>query len=139
MPRGNRCPWLPRECLAAAHPLQGPNNDNLGWITYSLSPGAVGHTPKAATIRLEYSAGAWTKGSRIEPDYRGVMGLHGGATLSGIGQNAAGKAFVSVAKDMGRSGNATEFHGDHQRRSGIGQPKQYAGWSHGRSGPNGAI
>jgi len=85
-----------------------PNNDHLGWIVYTLSPGVVDNTPDAATIRLQYSAGPWEQGSRIAPDYRGVMSLPGGATLSGIGQNAAGKAFISVAKDMVRD-SATQL------------------------------
>ena len=70
----------------------------LGWITYTLSPGAMGHTPSTANIRLRFSAGPWNPESDIEPDFHGVMTLSYGGTLNGIGQTAAGKAFVAITE-----------------------------------------
>ena len=96
---GKPLPLAASGSFAAGSAAPGPNNDNLGWITCGFSPGQTGNTPKTATIRLQYSAGPWTKGQRIKPDFNGVKGLPGSATLSGIGQNATGKAFVSIAKD----------------------------------------
>ena len=79
------------------------NKENLGWIKYTLSPGTVGHTPKTVNIRLEYSVGPWKYDSKIVPDYSGVMTFSEGSVLSGIGQTAAGKAFIGIAEDWSRT------------------------------------
>jgi hypothetical protein len=75
-----------------------PANGMLGWITYTLSPGALGQTPSTANVRLRFSAGPWGPGPDIEPNFRGVVTLGHGSTLNSIGQTAADKAFIAIAQ-----------------------------------------
>ena len=97
---GKPLPLAANGSLGSGIRLPNNDNENLGWITYTLSPGAVDHTPKTADIHLEYSVGAWKVGKVIAPSFSGVMTLWRGAMLNGIGQNAAGNAFISVAENL---------------------------------------
>ena len=99
---GKLIPLAAGGMMASRPSAPAADNGNLGWITYTLSPGPVGHTPKVATIRLKYMPGRGVSRSSLEPDFHGVCSLPASAMLSGIGQNAAGKAFVSVARDIAR-------------------------------------
>jgi hypothetical protein len=88
----------PQDCGSAVC-YRRPNNSTLSWIIYTFSPGAVGRTPTIATISLEYSLGPWTDvASNIWPDIAGGLRL-GAGTLMAIGQNARGKAFVTLTRD----------------------------------------
>ena len=73
-----------------------PNTGDLGWIVCTLSPGSKGKTPETATIRLYYTAGPWSEGPPIRPDYEGELDFPGGATLFDIGENGFHKAFISI-------------------------------------------
>jgi hypothetical protein len=81
---------------------------DLGWITHTLSPGRFHETPETVTVRLKYGAGPWKSGGDVGTDFRGVMHLADRSTLSGIGQNADGKAFISITEDWSRA-PATQF------------------------------
>lgn len=84
------------------------SNGELGWITYTLSPGSSPAIPAKVTVRLKYSAGPWMKGSEIESDFRGSMALRDGAYLNGFGQGTDGKAFVPLSIDRTQNAN-TQF------------------------------
>ena len=76
------------------------STDHLGWISYVLSSGLAGRTPAVVDVELKYGVGEWrAAGETIPPDFHGLMCLEYGATLSSIGQDSRGKAFIAVVRD----------------------------------------
>lgn len=78
---------------------QEPNSRNgeLGWKTWSLSPGEGTNIPARVTVQLCYTAGPLERVQEIAPDFSGGMSLEGAGGLNGIGNTAKGKAFISFS------------------------------------------
>ncbi|MDB6019861.1 MAG: Serine/threonine protein kinase [Pedosphaera sp.] len=76
-------------------------NGNLGWITYTLSPGKDTNIPAHVTVRLRYTVGPLERTQEVEVQSgtRNSIGLEGSSLLNGLGQDADGKAFVAIAVD----------------------------------------
>jgi hypothetical protein len=74
-------------------------NGNLGWLTYTLSPGEGTNIPARVTVRLRYTIGPLERTQEVATDYHGSMSLEGNSQLNGVGQNSEGKAFVAIAVD----------------------------------------
>ncbi|EDY19296.1 serine/threonine protein kinase [Chthoniobacter flavus Ellin428] len=74
-----------------------PETQNVGWIGCAISPGWSSDVPARVTVRLNYVVGSLENTEAIEPDFNGGMPLEGSSQLGGIGQNAEGNAFVTVA------------------------------------------
>ncbi|HUJ09226.1 MAG TPA: protein kinase [Verrucomicrobiae bacterium] len=79
-----------------------PNGD-LGWLTDTLSPGEGTNILARVTVRLRYTIGPLerTREVAVSPNTRVLMSLEGDSGLNGVGQNADGKAFVSIAVAAG--------------------------------------
>jgi hypothetical protein len=73
---------------------------NLGWLTFTLSPGEGDRIPSAVNLRLEYALGPPQGVQTVAPDFRGGMSLAGSSHLNGVGQDSDGKAFVAIAVDV---------------------------------------
>jgi serine/threonine protein kinase len=78
---------------------QEPNsrNGNLGWKTWSLSPGDGTNIPASVTVQLRYTVGPLERVKDIAPDFSGMMSLEGDGQLNGMGQTVEGKAFVAFS------------------------------------------
>jgi len=74
-------------------------NGNTAWLVRTLSAGAATNLPTRVTVRLRYTLGPPAYPKPITPDFRGAMSFPGGSMLNGLGQNADGKAFISIAGD----------------------------------------
>jgi hypothetical protein len=74
-------------------------NGQMGWYGATLSPGAGVNLPHHVTVRLRYTIGELekTQDVPVTPGGGMVMTLEGGSHLGSVGQNAAGRAFVSLA------------------------------------------
>jgi predicted Ser/Thr protein kinase len=91
-------PGAPR---GSASGRQGANeyDDNLGWLTATLSldPGkdAVHHI----TVQLRYTMGPLENVHElvVKPNHHTAMDLEGESQLNGLGQDVDGNAFVSIA------------------------------------------
>jgi hypothetical protein len=75
-------------------------DENLGWLTYTLSPGKGTGAPATMTIKLRYTLGPWKQGPQFEPNESGIIALGNGSQFNGLGQNAEGNAFFAIAIDM---------------------------------------
>jgi serine/threonine protein kinase len=88
------------EFSTAAYPAE-TRSDRLGWLTYAVNIGTLRDLPSRVTARLHFTAGP-LEGARnvmVTSKNHIVMSLQGGSLLNGVGQNANGKAFVSIAVD----------------------------------------
>jgi tRNA A-37 threonylcarbamoyl transferase component Bud32 len=74
-------------------------NGNTTWYLHTLSAGAASNLPARMTVCLHYTLGPLGYLDTVAPDFMGAMGLSRGSMLNGLGQNADGKAFVSIAGD----------------------------------------
>jgi len=72
------------------------NTQNLGWFGCTISPGWKSGIPQRVTVRLDYIIGPLENTRTINPS-SGPISLEGGSQLAGIGQNADGYAFVTLA------------------------------------------
>jgi hypothetical protein len=70
---------------------------NLGWLTQTVSPGEGDHIPRIVTIRLRYTIGLLERQHQIATDNNGIIAIEGSGQINGIGQDAAGKAFIAIA------------------------------------------
>jgi len=94
---------------STASGVRAPSEENgqLGWWHGTLSPEEGTGLPTHVTVRLLYTLGPLERIREVAPDFNGMMSLEGDGQLNGIGQNAEGHAFVSLAVD------ATQLHGRH--------------------------
>ena len=78
---------------------QEPNsrNGNLGWKTWSLSPGDGPNIPARVTVQLRFTTGPLERVKENAPDFSGMMSLEGDGQLNGLGQTVEGKAFVAFS------------------------------------------
>ena len=74
-----------------------PRNGNLGWKTWSLSPGEDTNIPARLTVQLRFTTGPLERVKEIAPDFSGMMSLEGDGQLNGLGQTVEGKAFVAFS------------------------------------------
>ncbi len=72
----------------------------LGWLTYTLSPGAASASSQKVTVRLRYSCGPWGDVQRFGPDNTSITPLGNGSQFNTLGQDAGGHAFFAIAIDM---------------------------------------
>jgi len=86
----------------------GTRSNNLGWIVQTIKAGNIGSRPATINIRLEYSIGPWKDWNDIPSDYRGGMMFGNSVMLGSIGQNAEGRAFISITRN-----NAAELDTQH--------------------------
>lgn len=77
--------------------LPETNNATRDWQCWTLSPGVEGNMPASLRVRLRHTEGVLENIQEVAPDFTGSLSLEGGSLLGGIGQNAQGKAFVSIA------------------------------------------
>jgi hypothetical protein len=80
-------------------------NGNLGWFTATLSPGDWTNLPPNVTVQLTYTVGPLERSQElaITPNRAVTMSLEGGSMLSDYGQNMEGKAFLTIAVDVGNT------------------------------------
>jgi hypothetical protein len=76
--------------------------DDLGWITYCLSPGIAEQIPARLTVRLRYTTGELKNTQKVAPDFNSALILEGGSQVSSVGQNAKGRAFIALAEDTSK-------------------------------------
>jgi len=93
-------PLEPRDGMLGSNARGTEDGDRFGWLTHTLSPGYAGNIPTAVTVRLRYSLGSWEHEQMFAPDENGIIALGNGSQFNGIGQNAKGTAFFSIAVDM---------------------------------------
>ena len=93
-------PLEPRDGMLGSNARGTEDGDRFGWLTHTLSPGYAGNIPTAVTVRLRYSLGPWEHEQMFAPDENGIIALGNGSQFNGIGQNAKGTAFFSIAVDM---------------------------------------
>ncbi len=74
-----------------------PDEDRLGWLTYSLSPESP---PAALTVRLRYTVGPWEQQSEFNPAEQASVALGNGSQFNALGQDVKGRAFFSISIDM---------------------------------------
>ena len=77
-------------------------NGNLGWLTPTVSPGEGTNLPSRVTIRLTYATGPLehVQELALTPNSQVAMALEGGSAVSGVGQDAEGKAFIAIGVDV---------------------------------------
>ena len=77
-------------------------NGNLAWLTPTVSPGEGTNLPSKVTIRLTYAAGPLEHVQEVAltPNSQVAMALEGGSAVSGVGQDAEGKAFIAIGVDV---------------------------------------
>ena len=72
-------------------------NGGLGWRCWTGSPVEGTNLPSRLTVQLAYVAGPLEKTQEVRPDFNGTMSLEGNSILNGMGENAEGRAFLSIA------------------------------------------
>ena len=93
-------PLEPRDGMLGSNARGTEDGDRFGWLTHTLSPGYAGNIPTAVTVRLRYTLGPWEQEQMFAPDENGIIALGNGSQFNGVGQNAKGKAFLTIAVDM---------------------------------------
>jgi len=69
----------------------------LGWRCWSGSPVGGTNYLSHLTVQLRFAVGPLERTQEVRPDFNGTMSLEGKSILNAIGQNARGRAFVSIA------------------------------------------
>lgn len=85
--------------FAAGRSQPQAQNENLGWLTFTGSPGFEDAAPSVLRVILEFTMGPMERLQDIPVTFRGAMSLEGEGHLNGIGQNTDGNAFLSIAVD----------------------------------------
>lgn len=95
----------PLPTVAGGYTISGvedakPESDNLGWITYCLSPGTEKTIPSRLTVRLRYTCGALENVQNVvATDFDSAVFFENGSPLNGVGQDAKGRAFIAIAEN----------------------------------------
>ncbi|KAB2673297.1 MAG: serine/threonine protein kinase [Verrucomicrobia bacterium] len=84
---------------AGYHPPSGKDPTGAGWYLATLNPANGNTIPAVIGVRLEAAFGPPEHVREIPVDYHGMMSLEGGSMVGGIGENAGGKAFVTLSVD----------------------------------------
>ncbi|MFO1513998.1 MAG: hypothetical protein U1F83_13945, partial [Verrucomicrobiota bacterium] len=72
-------------------------NGWLGWRCWNGSPVDGTNFPAHLTVQLSYVVGPLERTQEIRPDFTGTMSFEGNSILNGMGQNAQGRSFLSIA------------------------------------------
>jgi len=86
--------------IASRFEEPGGDNGNMGWRTWTLSPGDALAMPESVTVQLAYVLGELEKQKSVRADFTGTMSLEGQSQLNGIGEDLKGHAFLSIAVNM---------------------------------------
>ncbi len=92
---------------SVTHGVQEPREENgwLGWHYWTFSPGVPSEIPKKLDIQLSYVIGPLENIKEISPGHSQAISLEGEGQLSGVGEDADGKAFISIAYNNKKLGH----------------------------------
>ena len=89
--------------IAAGSRIANDRNGNLGWFLHSVRLDEPTSLSEPLTVRLNYTIGPLERPFDISPKNDGVLSLeNGGYSIAGLGQNAEGNAFISIAVDLSK-------------------------------------
>jgi serine/threonine protein kinase len=96
---GKEIPLGANGCISSKEEDPSELDGNLGWIVKTLSPALGAHPPGHVTVRLRFTRGPLKHIQEIpvKSSEQMSMTLEDESMLNGVGQNAAGNAFVSIA------------------------------------------
>ncbi len=77
--------------------LPSERNGGLAWVRGALSVGDGTNTPARINVHLRYTVGPLENIQEVPPDNQTMMSLEGGSQVNGVGQDAEGNAFLSIA------------------------------------------
>ena len=94
---------IPLARIAAGCRIPNERNGNLGWLLHSVRLDDPASLPEPVTVRLYYTVGPLERPLDISPDNNSDLSFDdGGYSLAGLGQNAEGNAFISIAVDSSK-------------------------------------